>query len=82
MANITLFVPDDLKRKMDAHSEIRWSRAIRSIIEQKLEDLEEWESLTRKSRLTVDDVQKLAAEVDEKMGKRAEELLNETSRRR
>lgn len=82
MANFTLSFPDGLKKRMEEHSEIRWSAAVRSIIEQKLDDLDEWASLTSKSRLTVEDVKKLAAEVDEKMGKRAEERLNEISRRR
>ena len=39
MANITLFVPDELKKRMNARTDVRWSRAIRNIIERELDDL-------------------------------------------
>lgn len=79
MANITLFVPDDLKKRMEGHPEVRWSRAIRSIIERELDDMEEADKLAKKSRLTEQDARKFAEMVNEKLGKRAEELLNEIS---
>lgn len=80
MANVTLFVPDDLKARMDLHKQMRWSRAIRQTIESKLDDFEEAEKLARKSLLTEKDVKKFSSKVDEKLAKRAEALLNETRR--
>ena len=80
MANLTLFIPDRLKRRMKKHQHVRWSRAIRSIIEQKLEDFEESERLAQKSTLTVRDVKRLAAKVDAAMGRHAKALFNESRR--
>ncbi len=67
---------------MDQHKEIRWSNAIRSIIEQKLADFEEAQRLVQKSKLTMKDVERLSAQVDKAMGKHAEVLLNEIRGRR
>ncbi|GEM_PF-788445 len=82
MANVTLFVPDQLKKRMDAHVHIRWSRVMRSIIEQKLDDFEDVDRLAQNSQLTEKDVRELSAKVDEAMGKHAKRLLDETRRRR
>lgn len=83
MANITLFIPDELKERVERqYPEMRWSRAVRNIIEQKLDDLEIANRLAQKSRLTLKDVELLAARVDEAAGRHAEELLRETRRRR
>ncbi len=82
MANITLYVPDELKKRMNEHKEMRWSMAIRNVIEEKLDELEEFESLIKKSRLTEKEAMELANKVNEAMGRRAEALLNETRGRR
>lgn len=82
MPNITLSVSSETKRRMDAHPHIRWSNAVRAIIEKKLADFEEAERLGRKSRLTGKDVERLSMKVNRAMGKHAEELLNEYYRRR
>ena len=79
MANITLYIPDELKQKMDKHKEMRWSMAIRSIIEEKLEKLERTNKLASKSELTWEDVRILSHKVNKGMGKRARELLSEAS---
>ncbi|MFH0971620.1 MAG: hypothetical protein V1835_03560 [Candidatus Micrarchaeota archaeon] len=65
MANVTLFVPDDLKKRMSAHKGISWSNAIRTIIESKLEDLDEANELASASMLTEEDVEVLSRKVDE-----------------
>jgi len=82
MANLTLFLPDELKDRMEEHKQIRWSQVVRNIIQEELEDLEETERLAKKSRLTAQDVNTLSKKVDEAMGKHAEALLNEASGRR
>ncbi|MBI5036081.1 hypothetical protein HZC09_01940 [Candidatus Micrarchaeota archaeon] len=75
MANITLFVPDELKKRMAEHEHLRWSSVIRSIIEQRLADFEEAEELAKESNLTPEDVGRIAAEVGEAVGRHAEHLL-------
>ncbi|MFH1106546.1 MAG: hypothetical protein V1787_01480 [Candidatus Micrarchaeota archaeon] len=64
MANITLFVPDDIKRRMDMHKDIRWSSAIRTVIEAKLVAFADAEELAGASRLTQKDVAVLTNKVD------------------
>ena len=82
MANITLFVPDELKERMSEHPQMRWSRAVREIIEQTLDDFEEAEKLASKSKLTQEDIDAILPEINKDARKYAEELLNESRRRR
>ena len=82
MPNITLSVTDDFKERMDKHQHIRWSSAIRAVIEQLLDDFEEAERLAQKSGLTEEDALELGRKVNKAMGKRARELLNEHHHRR
>ncbi|MBU1197296.1 hypothetical protein KJ765_02165 [Candidatus Micrarchaeota archaeon] len=77
MANVTLFIPDDLKKRMDQHKDIRWSSAIRTVIGEKLEALERTEALASGSRLTEEDVKILVKKVDASARKHAKALLNE-----
>lgn len=77
---MTLFIPDDLKKKMDAHREVRWSRAIRDLIEDKLDSFEVAQRLAQKSALTKKDVGELAAKVDAAMARKMEALLHENRR--
>ena len=79
MPNITLSVADETKKKMDAHPEVRWSSAVRTLIERKLRDFEEAERIAAKSRLTNRDLAKLKAKVDRDFARHAEGLLNENN---
>ena|GEM_PF-448841 len=36
MSNITLYVPENVKKKMDSHSDIKWSEVVRQAINKKL----------------------------------------------
>jgi len=80
MPNITLSIPEETKRRMEKHPHVKWSSAIRAIIERRLDDFEETERLAQKSTLTERDVEKLAKKVNTAMGKRAKALLNGTNR--
>lgn len=82
MANITLSISDEIKKKMDAHPHIKWSNAIRTIILQKLEDFETAEKLAKKGGLTEEDIEPIVKKVNKAMAKKAEELLDESYRRR
>jgi len=67
---------------MNAHPNVKWSNAVRTIILQKLEDFEMAEKLVKKSRLTKQEAARLAGKINQAMGKRAEELLHEHYSRR
>lgn len=71
MANLTLAVDDGLKARMDAHPEINWSHVARGAIREKIRDLELMEELVEGSELTKEDVDEIAASIDEKATERA-----------
>ncbi|MBI5872404.1 hypothetical protein HZB88_04980 [archaeon] len=77
MPNITLSITKEAKSKMDKHPEVRWSNAVRAVIEQKIADFEEAEKLAKKSLLTEKDVEVLSLKVNRAMAKHARRLLNE-----
>ena len=47
MSNITLYLPDNVKKELDTHSEIRWSEVVRKAIIGKLEKLKKLELLRK-----------------------------------
>ncbi len=77
MPNITLSVSDVTKQKMKQHPEVRWSNAIRTMIEKKLHDFETAEKLAKKSTLTEKDIELLSTKADKSMAKHAKRLLDE-----
>jgi len=70
MTTMTLAVPDDLKQRMDAFSEINWSAVARRAFCEKIEDLEFIKKFKSKSTLTEKDALKLGAEVNRNLAKR------------
>jgi len=72
MPNVTVSVDDSLKDQMDDHPEINWSQVARAAIRQKIRDLELMEELVEGSELTQEDVDEIAASIDEKAGEQAE----------
>ena len=79
MPNITLSIPEETKKRMEKHPHVKWSNAIRTIIERKLDDFEEAERLAQKSTLTEKDVELLSKKVDKAMARHARKLLNENN---
>ena len=73
MPTITVSVDDDLKERMEAHPEINWSEVTRQAIREKITQLELMDELTADSRLTDEDVDELAAKIDEGARLRLEE---------
>lgn len=47
MSNITLYVPEEVKKRMDAYSEIRWSEVVRQAINRKLIETRKLELLKK-----------------------------------
>lgn len=74
MVSLTLSIPPELKKRMDRHPEIRWSRIVRSIIKQSLDDLEQADRLASKSKLTQKDVDELAERFDKEAAKKWQEI--------
>ena len=79
MPNITLSVTDELKEGMEKHPAVRWSNAVRAVIEAKLRDFEAAEKLAQKSSLTEKDVDLLSASISKSMARHAKGLLNESN---
>ena len=70
MANITLSVPDGLKKKMEKYPEIKWSQVARKAIEDKIKDMELLDKLTEKSKLTKKDAEEISKIIKEEMAKK------------
>lgn len=79
MPNITLVVSEELRRDMEKHPSIKWSSAVRNIIEQKLADFKELEKLAEKSKFTMKDWKLIEKKVSKSMAKHAEALLDESN---
>ncbi len=80
MVNLTLSIPAETKVRMNKHKHVKWSSAIRTIIERKLNDFEEAERIAKKSNLKMSDFSEINKKIDMAMAKHAEELLNEYNR--
>lgn len=79
MPTITLSVPEDLKKRMDSQDIINWSAVARNAIEEKLKDLEMFEKIVSKSKLTEKDAKEIGNSINKGM---ATHFINEANRRR
>ena len=70
MGNITLAIPDDVRRDMKNFSEVRWSEVARKAIVSKLETLKLADSLAKKSKLTRADIDKFSKKIKNSATKR------------
>ncbi len=70
MANITLSIPDKLKKEMNEFPEINWSEVARASIKQKLADLKFLRAFSSESEITYEDAEKLGRKVSELLAKR------------
>lgn len=73
MANITLSVSEDLKKKMEQLPEINWSEIARQAIEQKTAQMIMLKSITSKSKLTEKDTLELGRKINKKLAKKYRE---------
>lgn len=75
MANVTLAVPEELRRIMKGHPEIKWSEVARQAMWEYASKLELMDEVTKKSRLTEKDALKIGRKVNDALtsryGKRA-----------
>ena len=71
--NVTLSVPIELKDKMDSFREINWSEVMRNTLSEKLRRLElmkKLDELTAGSKLTEDDIKRVADKIKEGIAKK------------
>ena len=73
MANMTISVPDELKKLLDKYPELNWSEVARQAWRQKAEQLELLNRLTANSKATDKDVMEIAEKVKLGMAKWHEE---------
>ncbi len=59
MVNITLAVPEDLKKELQKHQETNWSAVIRKALQEHLRKLRIADAIASKSKFTQKDVEEL-----------------------
>lgn len=70
MTNMTLAVPEDLKRIMEKHREIKWSEVARQAIWEHAKRLELMDKLVSKSKLTEKDAFEIGQKVKKETARR------------
>ncbi|HLC53858.1 MAG TPA: hypothetical protein VJK03_04920 [Candidatus Nanoarchaeia archaeon] len=70
MVNLTLSVPDDIKKKMEQFPEINWSEIARAAVIHRLKLLEKFKEFARHSELTEEDALIIGKKVNRGIAKR------------
>ena len=70
MANITLSIPEGLKKEMEKFPEINWSEVARDSIKKKIAQLSFLKGFRMDSDITIDEALKLGQEVNQLLVKR------------
>jgi cell division protein YceG involved in septum cleavage len=69
MATITLNIPDETRKEMKKHSEIKWNEIARKAIIKRIEDLKTLDLLLEKSTLKKEDAEEIAQVIKERVWK-------------
>ena len=72
MVNMTLAIPEDLKKEMEKRPEIKWSEIARRAMADYAKKLAYVDSLARKSKLTEKDAQELGRILKRRIAERHE----------
>lgn len=70
MTNLTLSIPEELKKRLNEFSEINWSAVARLAFLQKIADMEFLREFKSKSKLTDKDALRLGRKVNARLSKR------------
>lgn len=70
MTNMTLAVPNDLKRLMEKYREIKWSEVARRAMWEHAKKLELMEKLVSKSKLNEKEANKIGKKIKKEMARR------------
>ena len=74
MVNLTLSVPQELKKKMDAFPELNWSEIARQAIAVRIRDYEILSKISQKSKLTEKDALELGKLVNKGLSERYKKI--------
>ena len=69
MVNITLALPDELKKELQKHKEVNWSAVIRKALLEHLKKIEIAEAIASKSKLTQKDADEISRKIKREMAK-------------
>lgn len=67
MANITLSIPEELKKEMENFPEINWSEVVKDSIKKKIAQLSFLKGFRMDSEITADEALKLGQEVSQSL---------------
>lgn len=70
MVNMTLAIPEDLRKLMRKHKEIRWTEVARQALWEKARQMELLDRLLEKSELAEKDVQEIGEQVKKGIARR------------
>jgi len=70
MTNITLAIPDELKKALQKHDEVNWSAVIRRSLQEHLEKIKIIEEIASKSKLTEKDAEEIGNKIKRSMAER------------
>ena len=70
MVNITLSVPEELKKSLDKHSEINWSEVARQAFKEKLVKLAILEKFSSKFKLSDKEIEELSDKINSELSKK------------
>ncbi|MBN1169488.1 hypothetical protein JXA56_00535 [Candidatus Micrarchaeota archaeon] len=70
MVNMTLSIPEDLYKKMMAHSELKWSDVARQAFEKKVRELHWMDEILKNSQISEEDAERIGHDVKARMRKR------------
>lgn len=73
MVNITVAVPEDMKKEMDSFAIINWSEVARRAFSEQLSQLHLLKKLTKTSKASEADVEELSKKIKKAVLKRHEE---------
>lgn len=75
MVNITLSIPEELKKEMEEFPEINWSEVARQAIREKASQLVVLKSIASKSKLTGKDAMELGRTINSSLHKEYKKAL-------
>ena len=73
MTNITLAIPEDIKKEMEKFPEINWSAIAREAIKRRILMLKKFREFAKDSELTEDEAVSLGKELNKSLRKRNKE---------
>lgn len=70
MTNMTLAIPEDLKRIMDKHADVKWSEVARQALWEKARKLDLMDKLLANRKMTEEDALRIGREINKGIARR------------